>query len=133
MSESLFMLCSLLSLYLMRRGRTVPSVLFGAYAAFTRSLGVILLVPLALELIRRRARVREYLALAVVPLGFAAYCLINYAVSGDAFKFMYYQSSHWGQRLGWFLTPPRIRQKTCSQAPRTVCSGFGCRIFWRSL
>ncbi len=103
MSESLFMLCSLLSLYLMRRGRLVPAVLFGAYAAFTRSLGVILLVPLAFELIRRRARVREYIALAVVPLGFAAYCLINYKVSGDAFRFMYYQSTHWGQRLGLFF------------------------------
>ncbi len=117
MSESLFMFCSLLSLYLMRRGRTVPSVLFGAYAAFTRSLGVILLVPLALELIRRRARVREYLALAVVPLGFAAYCLINYAVSGDAFKFMYYQGSHWGQRLGLFFNTAAYQTENLLSSP----------------
>lgn len=38
-----------------------------------------------------------------MPLGFAAYCLVNYTVSGDAFKFMEYQSVHWHQQLGWFF------------------------------
>ncbi len=103
MSESLFLLCSFSSLYLLRRGKVFPAVLLGAYAAFTRSVGIILLVPMLFELVHSRAKARDYLALAVVPLGFAAYCFINYTVSGDAFKFMYYQSSHWGQRLGWFF------------------------------
>ena len=39
----------------------------------------------------------------IVPLGFAAYCLINYTVAGDAFKFMEYQRVHWHQQLGWFF------------------------------
>lgn len=103
MSESLFMLCGISCVYFVRRGKTAAGCLLGAYAAFTRSLGVILVVPILFELIDRRARLRDYLKLLIVPLGFAAYLLINYDVSGDAFKFMEYQSSHWGQRLGWFF------------------------------
>ena len=103
MSESLFVLCTMSCLYLVRTGRIRTGGLLGAYAAFTRSPGLILVVPILFELVRSRAKPREYLALFMVPLGFAAYCMINYSVSGDAFKFMEYQSIHWNQRLGWFF------------------------------
>ena len=103
MSESLFVLCTVSCLYLVRTGRIRTGGLLGAYAAFTRSPGLILVVPILFELVRSRAKPREYLALFMVPLGFAAYCMINYSVSGDAFKFMEYQSIHWNQRLGWFF------------------------------
>ena len=103
MSESLFVLCTVSCLYLVRTGRIRTGGLLVAYAAFTRSPGLILVVPILFELVRSRAKPREYLALFMVPLGFAAYCMINYSVSGDAFKFMEYQSIHWNQRLGWFF------------------------------
>ena len=101
MSESLFVLCTVSCLYLLRRGKLITGSLIGAYAAFTRSPGLILIVPILLELVHKRAKPREYLSLVIVPLGFAAYCLVNYTVSGDAFKFMEYQSVHWHQQLGW--------------------------------
>lgn len=41
--------------------------------------------------------------LLAVPLGFAAYCFVNYTVAGDPFKFMEYQRVHWYQQLGWFF------------------------------
>ena len=103
MSESLFLLCTLSCIYLVRRGKMLPGCLLGTYAAFTRSLGVILLVPAFFELVQRRARFRDYLTVLLIPLGFAAYCLINYLVAGDAFKFMDYQHEHWNQQLGWFF------------------------------
>ncbi len=103
MSESLFALCTVSCLYLLRRGKLIPGSLLGAYAAFTRSPGLILIVPIFFELVRKRAKPREYLSLFIAPLGFAAYCLINYTVAGDAFKFMEYQSVHWNQQLGWFF------------------------------
>lgn len=103
MSESLFLLCTLSCIYLVRRGKMLPGCLLGTYAAFTRSLGVILLVPVFFELVQRRARFRDYLTVLLIPLGFAAYCLINYLVAGDAFKFMDYQHEHWNQQLGWFF------------------------------
>lgn len=103
MSESLFLLCTLSCLYLVRRGKMLPACCFGAYAAFTRSPGIILLVPVLFELVQRRAKLKDYLSVLIIPLGFAAYCLINYLVAGDAFKFMEYQNEHWNQQLGWFF------------------------------
>lgn len=103
MSESIFILCTVSCLYLIRSGKLISGSLLGAYAAFTRSPGLILIVPILFELVHKRAKPREYVALIIVPLGFAAYCLVNYTVSGDAFKFTEYQSVHWHQQLGWFF------------------------------
>jgi hypothetical protein len=43
------------------------------------------------------------LSIILIPAGFAAYCYINYKVSGDPFKFLYYQKEHWSQEFGWFF------------------------------
>ncbi len=111
MSESLFLLCCVGCLYLIRKGRWLPGCLVGAYAAFTRSLGVTLLVPLVMELVHAAVR-RELpkkkvlpaaLSLLLIPMGFAAYLYINYRVSGDAFRFLTYQSQHWHQNFGLFF------------------------------
>ncbi len=118
MSESLFMLCTFLCLYLLRRGRPLTGALFGAYACFTRSVGLILLVPILFELVHKRARLREYLALIIVPLGFAAYLGVNYAVAQDAFKFMQYQSEHWSQHLGWFFNTAAYQTENAVNAAR---------------
>lgn len=103
MSESLFLLLSLACVYLTRRGKPLSACIFGALAAFTRSLGIVLTVYVLFELISSRAKAKDYMCLLIIPLGFAAYCLINYQVSGDAFKFMEYQSEHWSQHLGLFF------------------------------
>lgn len=103
MSESIFVLCSLACLYLVRKEKYALGCLIGAIAAFTRSLGIILVVPVLFELVQSRARCKRYFNLLIIPLGFAAYCLINYLVAGDAFKFMEYQREHWNQQLGWFF------------------------------
>ena len=106
MSESLFLLCSVGCLYLARRGKWIPACLLGAYAAFTRSLGITLLVPLILELVhvRDKASIIHWAALLIVPLGFAAYLLINQQVAGNPFQFLIYQSEHWHQKLGLFFS-----------------------------
>lgn len=103
MSESLFVLCSLACLYLVRKEKYALGCIIGALAAFTRSLGIILVVPVLFELAQSREKAVKYLNLLIIPLGFAAYCLINYLVAGDAFKFMEYQHDHWNQQLGWFF------------------------------
>ncbi len=117
MSESFFLLLSLSCVYLLRRKRWLAACVLGGLAAFTRTLGLVLLVPAAYELISdtltarpggwdRRAverRVWSFAALLVIPLGFAAYCVICWRVSGDPFKFLEYQREHWDQRLGLFF------------------------------
>ncbi len=125
MSESLFVLCSLSCLYLIRRGKLISGSLIGAYAAFTRSPGLILIVPILFELVHRRAKAREYLTLIIVPLGFAAYCLVNYTVAGDAFKFMEYQREHWYQQLGWFFGTAAYQTENAVSAAQSSAA-----LFW---
>ena len=96
MSESLFLLLTAAALYLARTHRPVLGGLCGACAAFTRSLGLLLIVPLLWELVhdavqRRRVSIRQAAGLLLVPLGFAVYCCINRHVSGNPFQFLIYQ------------------------------------------
>ena len=112
MSESLFLLCCIGCIYLARRGKWLFAGLCGAYAAFTRSLGITLLVPLVMELVHgmitgetpKNRRLPACASLLLVPLGFAAYLLINKQVAGDPFQFLTYQSEHWHQRFGLFFS-----------------------------
>lgn len=129
MSESLFILLCALSVYSARRGRWLSAGLLGALAAFTRSLGLILAVPLAFEMAGdilhgdRRAW-RGAAAVLMVPLGFAAYCLVNYSVSGDAFKFLEYQREHWHQSLGLFFDTAAYQTRYAITAARSGSSNF---------
>lgn len=111
MSESLFLLCCVSCIYLARTERWLPACFFGAAAAFTRSLGVTLVVPLLTELIALRVHstvtlkktALRCLSLLIIPAGFGVYCFINYRVAGDPLQFLTYQSEHWNQRLGLFF------------------------------
>lgn len=103
MSEGLFLLCCAGCLYLVRRGRTGLGCLVGGYAAFTRSLGLMLFAPVFFELVQEKRGWRRFLWLVLIPAGFGAYCFINWQVSGDPFKYMEYQKVHWGQSLGFFF------------------------------
>lgn len=110
MSESLYLLLCLLSLFCMRKERFALAGLFGAYAAFTRSMGLLLVVPLFFEWVHGAAsrtwkrRLVSLLPVLLVPVGFSCYLQINYVMSGNAFQFLTYQRDHWGQRLGWFFS-----------------------------
>ena len=132
MSESLFLLCSLACVYLARRERWLPAGLCGAWAAFTRSLGLMLAVPLIMELVAQAVRekhVNKLLPRAacvlLVPLGFAAYCVINYFVAGNPWQFMIYQAEHWGQHLGLFFNTAAYQTElaigTFTDNPHNFC------------
>ncbi|MBQ8165312.1 MAG: glycosyltransferase family 39 protein [Clostridia bacterium] len=121
MSESLFLFCSVSCIYFARKRRWLAAGLLGGYAALTRSLGIVLLVPLIFEFVSYLIN-KEYLkdtdakkrytkavmalraaSILLIPAGFGVYCYINYRVSGDPFKFLYYQKEHWGQEFGLFF------------------------------
>lgn len=104
MSESLFLLLCVSCIFCARKNKWLFAGVLGAGAAFTRSLGLMLVVPLFFLWVHER-KSRAPLKLAavlLVPLGFGLYCFINYQVAGDPFQFMEYQRVHWGQRLGFF-------------------------------
>ena len=127
--ESLFLLLSAACLYSARKGRWLLAGLFGAFASFTRSLGLMLFVPLFMEMVTellhgRKKAWRGAASLALVPLGFALYCLINYFVAGDPFRFLYYQRTHWYQELGLFFNTAAYQTRYALGAERDKLMGL---------
>ena len=111
MSESLYLLLALLTLYCFRKKRYLLAGLFGAYCAFTRTVGLLLVAPLVLEWIhvfpKKHSGRKNWLlgaaSFLLVPAGFAAYLWINYTVSRNPLQFLTYQHRWWSQHLGWFF------------------------------
>ena len=111
MSESLYLLLALSALLCFRKKRYLLAGLFGAYCAFTRSVGLLLVAPLVFEWIHafpkphcgRKKWLLGFLSVLLVPVGFLAYMWINRTVSGNPLQFLVYQRDHWSQRLGWFF------------------------------
>ena len=112
MSESLFLAAAAGTVYMARTRRWFAAGVCGFLAAFTRSTGLLLLVPLGIELLEQYAGrtrkdakqlVRDSACLLMIPLAFAVYLYINYAAEGDPLKFLQYQKSNWHQEAGWFF------------------------------
>ena len=129
MSESLFLLLCVSCVYCARKEKWLLAGFFGALAAFTRSLGLMLFVPLFFEIAaqllhgNKKAR-RGAAALLLVPLGFAAYCFINYRVAGNPFQFMIYQREHWSQQLGLFFNTAAYQTRYALHANREMLMGL---------
>ena len=135
MSESLYLLLALSTLYCFRKKRFLLAGLFGAYCAFTRTVGLLLVAPLILEWIRtfptkkkqKRYRFAGLAAILAVPVGFLAYLWINKTVSGSATQFLLYQHRWWSQHLGWFFNTASYQTEYLLGALRDAAreSAFG--------
>lgn len=115
MSESLFLLLTVLCLYLARTHRWFTAGIVGMMTAFTRSAGVLLVVPLFFEGIRqlqnvygrkKKAQFFIYCGVSILTVlfGTLAYLCINYSVMGNPLIFMQYQKAHWHQQMSWFFS-----------------------------
>ena len=119
MTESLFLLLCLASLYCARTHRFLLAGVFGMLASFTRSPGLLLMLPIGMEAVRdlvgkRRdgltgrpwamAVTTKGLCVLMALLGFAAYLWVNASVTGNPWQFTIYQSEHWNQRMGLFFS-----------------------------
>lgn len=118
LSEGTFMLLSLACIYMARKQNWIGAGIAGGLAAFTRSTGIILLVPVCFEWLtqvlkgnpcRRRTTLLLGFFQFLIPLGFFAYLLINYTETGDWFRFTAYQRENWDQHLGWFFASVRYQ------------------------
>ncbi|HWS30957.1 MAG TPA: mannosyltransferase family protein [Clostridia bacterium] len=117
MTESLFLLICVASMYYLRKKRVFVSCILAAVAGFTRSAGILLFIPIVIEGVTELAALRRagekaafkknlikrLACLFIVPLGLLGYLYINYAVWGDPLKFMEVQRDHWGQGIGFFF------------------------------
>ena len=117
MSEAMFLLFSSVALLMLRKERFIFSAFFVALASFTRSLGIILLVPYVAEAVAYVARFRRtwgrevlsrqltrvILGLVLCFAGLFTYLLINKLIWGEWFKFLVFQRNSWYQRPTFFL------------------------------
>ena len=122
MTESLFVFLCLLCLYFTKKRNFVCAGIFGALAGFTRSPGILLMVPVGIEYIRVLVEkikfkpadskitdkqvinfIADGFAVLFISMGLIAYLLVNYSVWGNAFQFSIFQKEHWGQQMGFFF------------------------------
>lgn len=119
MTEPLFMLLSCCCFYFAQRRNYLLAGLFAGLAGFTRSIGILLAVPIAVEGItelihcvreKRKATGKLFMligGLVISTFGTLAYLGINKAVTGNAFIFLEYQELNWHQAIGFFFDTPR--------------------------
>jgi hypothetical protein len=88
------------------RGNLLLAGVFGALATATRNLGVLLLIPLLFEWVRRRQTLgwRGLAGVALVPAGLLAYAVFLRQRFGDPFVFARQQSAYWERELTGPLT-----------------------------
>ncbi len=116
MSEPLFLLLTAGCLLAARKGKFWLGAVLGALASFTRSVGIIMLLPFVMELIVHTVRkvkaeetkplpawAKAAACVLIFCLGTFFYLLINKLVWGDWFKFLEFQKSVWFQQLGPFF------------------------------
>ncbi|MGO4370007.1 hypothetical protein AB4Z21_04265 [Paenibacillus sp. MCAF20] len=130
MTESLFLALSLMCIYFVRNKKWIIGCLCGALAAYTRSPGILLAVPVAIELVRdlivyykvsdKRVFIGKLATavagLLIIPLGLLAYLYINYEITGNAFQYSIYQKEHWSQELYLFFDTVRYQMEYAVRA-----------------
>jgi hypothetical protein len=118
LSDSLFLLLSVLCVYSVRKNLYPLAGVAGFFAAFTRMPGVLVFAPACFELVGKIIRERpdckhrrkwkwkmtgNAFSLLLIPCGLLLYLYVNYCVTGNALTFLTYQSEQWHQQLGWFF------------------------------
>jgi hypothetical protein len=102
-TESLFLLTTVSAVAAAVASRWGWAGLFGALAALTRPNGILIAVPLGLLALAGRPRIAEIArraaALALIPIGFGAFCAFAYRLSGDPLGWLRAQAQ-WGYTVG---------------------------------
>jgi hypothetical protein len=97
-NEALLLLAAAGALYHARRGQWVWAALFGVLGSATKLVGVLLLIPLAVELLSQRGRslrdLRPGLWILAAPLGAVAYFAYLQATFGS-FRVFFDTEAHW--------------------------------------
>jgi len=109
-AESLFLLLTILTFYFCRRDQWLPAGIAAMLAALTRNQGVLLLLPLGIEVIcrsrfdkaSRMILIKRSACALLVLVGFGIYLCINKWLSGDWFAFVKYQTENWHNNFGFF-------------------------------
>lgn len=117
MTEGLFFLTVIATFLAIRNHRWFLAGILGMLAALTRSVGILMLVPAAIEWIQTEKPVEfiknkewktlwqrfyRFLPALIMVIGTLIYLYCNYHITGDPFIFLKYQKEHWYQSLQYF-------------------------------
>lgn len=105
-TESLFLMLSVMTVYYARKENWLAAAIIGFFAALTKSQGMLLIVPVAYEVIICCARDKKFhkkgLFALLIPVGFLVYLCINKAFQGDFFAFVEHQAAApWYNTAKW--------------------------------
>lgn len=108
-SEALFLFSSLLAWFYHKKGKTVGASLYAGFAALTRVYGVLIVLPIILDLCRSRQFKKVSLMMIGPALALGVWALFCYVTSGNAIAF-WTDESTWRLQLPFglvnsFLTP----------------------------
>ncbi len=99
-AESLFLATAIGSLYHARRGEWYRAGICGLLAALARPFGIVLVIPLAIELLRQRPPLRAALSLALIPAGTASFFTYLWWQLGDPWLYVRANLA-WGRGFAW--------------------------------
>lgn len=102
-SEALFLLLLILAFYYVEKKQWLPASLAGALLALTRSVGIIIFLPLLLACLRGRRendwRIKNFFSLPLMPLSFASFLFFSYLKTGKLFPYLGVQLISFGHTL----------------------------------
>jgi hypothetical protein len=100
-TESLLVFGMAATLYHARRGQWLLAGLFGALTGLTKLIGIVLIVPVGLELLRQRAltrrNVRAWAGALLTPAGGLIYLAYLHITLGD-FRVYFWNQEHWNRQ-----------------------------------
>lgn len=144
MTESLFFMLVISSIYYMKKKKWFVASILGFYASLTRMQGILLLIPACIEFLEEYKVIydikkKEYknifinigtkfIFLLIIPLGTVVYLILNNITTGKFFTFAHYQEKYWGEKAQYF-------GKTISQVISNIfkdnsIEGFKKMAFW---
>jgi hypothetical protein len=102
-TESLFLALVVASFLACRLGNWLLAGILGALATLTHDTGIFLVAALGFEALQQfRTTGRwhnRWLWLGLIPLGFAAFLLVNFHATGSPLAFMGVKSEHWANEI----------------------------------
>jgi len=117
-TESLFLLTTAMTLYYIRKHNWLMAGIAGAFATATRMVGVVLIAAAAVEFVMankmftlmKKGKWKEFFALIckkglfilLMLVGILVYLLINWRITGDPLRFLYYQNYNWNNGFLYF-------------------------------
>ncbi|MCL2571859.1 MAG: glycosyltransferase family 39 protein [Defluviitaleaceae bacterium] len=124
-TESLFMLTTAASLYYIRSHKWCLAGIFGALATTTRMVGVVLIAAAGVEFVMHYSLftlmkkgkwtqffdlvLKKGLFILLILVGIIVYLFINWRITGDPLRFLYYQSSNWNNGFLYFGAAMRMQ------------------------